>query len=207
MLSSSTVLSSGPAGFSKLAVWAVVATLAVLAIRYLLDRCLAGRPRRNETTTRISDNVALYAKPILTEAEARFFRSLEDAVDRRYLVWPQLPLWTFIETRSNDRGASTSFKNRISLKRVDFCLVDRQTSTVHKAIELDDRTHQRSDRQHRDAFVETVLKQAGVPLIRIPEAKVYDSQSIRRQLGIDRAGMNGRKLPVTSPRKTTALLN
>lgn len=195
MLSPSTVLSSDPAGLSKLAVWAVVATIAVLAIRYLLDRCLTGRLRRSGTATCISDNVAVYPKPILTEAEARFFRSLEDAVDGRYLVWPQLPLWTFIETRSNDRGAATSFKNRISLKRVDFCLIDRQTSTVHKAIELDDCTHQRSDRQHRDAFVQDVLKQAGVPLIRISAAKVYDSQTIRRQLGIDQADMNGRKLP------------
>lgn len=189
MFSPSTVLSSDPAEFSKLVILAVVVMLAVLAIQYLTSP-----RRRGAAKTLIPDNVALSAKPILTEAEARFFRSLEDAVEGDYLVCPQLPLWTFIETRSNDRGAAAALKNRINLKRVDFTLVDHRNFTVWKAIELDDRTHQRSDRQHRDAFVQDVLKQVGVPLVRIPGAKTYDPQTLRKQLGLEEADRDGRKL-------------
>ncbi|MGA6826828.1 DUF2726 domain-containing protein [Nitrospira sp. NS4] len=189
MLSPSKVIASDPAGFSSLLVWAVVVVLAVLAIRYLTDRL-----RRTVATSFTQDNVALDAKPVLTEAEARFFSSLETAVDGKYLVWPQLPLWTFIEARSSDAGAEAAFKNRIDRKRVDFCLVDRRTRTVRMAIELDDRTHERMKTQRRDAFVEGVLKEAGVPLIRIPAARAYDAQVIRRQLGMDQPGANSSKL-------------
>ncbi len=100
MLSPSNVIASDPARFSSLLVWVVVAVLAMLAIRYL-----AGKLRRTSAKALIQENVALSAKPVLTEAEARFFRSLEKAVDGEYLVWPQLPLWTFITTQSNDVGA------------------------------------------------------------------------------------------------------
>lgn len=63
---------------------------------------------------------------------------------------------------------------------------------VRMAIELDDRTHQREDRLRRDTFVEKVLKQAGVPLIRIPAARAYDAQAIRRQLGLDPSDVNSK---------------
>lgn len=138
MFSPAEVISADPAGFSRLIKWALSALLIVLAIRYLIDRCLTGWSGSSVGAKRIPNSVSLRSKPVLTEAEARFFRSLESAVDGEYLIWPQLPLWTFIDTQYND----VAFTNRIDRKRVDFCLVDRQTCTVYKAIELDDRTHQ-----------------------------------------------------------------
>ncbi len=179
MLSPTTVLSSNADTLSTVIVWMLFVGLAVLAIRFLTSKRQLGL-----SAAQSSNSPSLRSKPVLSDAEARFFRSLESAVDGEYLIWPQLPLWTFIETRSNDPGATVSFKNKINLKRVDFCLVDRRTCTVYKAIELDDRTHQRLKTQRRDALVEDVLKQAGVPLVRIPAASVYNSEAIRRQLGM-----------------------
>ncbi|MDE3041339.1 MAG: DUF2726 domain-containing protein [Nitrospirota bacterium] len=188
MLSPATVIGSDPATFFSLVVCALVIGLAVLVIKYLR------RTSRLGVSAISPDNLVRSSKPVLTEAEARFFCSLEKAVEGQYLVWPQLPLWTFIDVRSNHAGATAAFTNRINLKRVDFTLVDRRTFTVWKAIELDDRTHQRLDRQRRDAFVETVLKQAGVQLVRIPAARAYDTQAIRRQLGMNGTDVNDRTL-------------
>ncbi len=112
MFSPAEVISADPAGFSRLIKWAVSALLIVLAIRYLIDRCLTGWSGSSVGAKRIPNSVSLRSKPVLSDAEARFFRSLESAVDEEYLVWPQLPLWTFIETRSNDPGATVSFKNK-----------------------------------------------------------------------------------------------
>jgi hypothetical protein len=188
MLSPATIISSDTAGVFSLVVWALVIGLAVLAIKYLTSTSRLG-------VSAISpNNLVLSSKPVLTEGEARFFRSLEKAVEGQYLVWPQLSLWTFIDIRSNHAGAIAAFKNRINLKRVDFCLFNRQTLALQKAIELDDRSHQRSDRQRRDAFVESVLKQAGIPLIRIPAARAYDLKALRAQLGINGTDVNDRKL-------------
>ena len=188
MFSPTKVIGSDPAWFFSLVVWALIVGLAVLTIKYLTST------RRLGVSAISPNNLVLYSKPVLTECEARFFRSLERAVEGQYLVWPQLPLWTFIDIRSNHAGAIGAFKNRINLKRVDFCLVDRQTLALQKAIELDDRSHQHSDRQRRDAFVESVLKQAGIPLIRIPAARAYDSKALRAQLGINGTDVNDRKL-------------
>lgn len=163
---------------------AVAVAFAILAIRHLRGHYQTGRLRRNLAATIIPDNAALCVKPVLTEAEVRLCHSLERAVDGKYLVWPQLPLWTFVDVRSADAGVVAVLNNRINLKRVDFTLVDPQTRTIHKVIELDDRSHQRPERQHRDTFVEMVLKQAGVPLLRIPVAKAYDTQALRAQLGL-----------------------
>lgn len=175
MLSPTTVLSSNADSFSTVIVWLLFVGLAVLTIKFLTRKRLLGL-----SAGKSPNSLSLRSKPVLTEAEARFFRSLESAVGGQYLIWPQLPLWTFIDTPSND----VAFTNRINRKRVDFCLVDCRTCTVSKAIELDDRTHQRLKTQRRDAIVEDVLKQAGVPLIRIPVASVYNSEGIRRQLGM-----------------------
>jgi len=192
MFSPSTVISSDPIGFSKLVGWAVLTMIAVAAIRYVIVHYLPRMLRLKEPATIIPDNVRLSAKPILTEAEARFFQSLEMAVDGQYLVSPQLPLWAFIETLSHDRRSAASFTNRINLKRIDFCLIDLQTRAIRMAIELDDRTHQRVDRQRRDALVEAVLKQVGVPLVRFSVARAYDPQDIRKQLGLDGASRGNR---------------
>ena len=193
MLSQSSVIASDLAGMSWIVGGVAVMAFALLAIRYLQGQYLTDRLRRSVAATLIPDNVALCTKPVLTEAEARFFRSLEKAVDGKYLVCPQLPLWTFIDVFSSDAGVVKVFTNRIDRQRVDFTLVDRQTHKVYKAIELDERSHTRADRLRRDAFVEMVLKQAGVPLIRIASAKTYDAQAIRTQLGLNETEVNRSK--------------
>lgn len=169
------------------------AVSAVLGLIYLTRQYLTGRIRRMVAAIHIPDNVALYPKPMLTEAQARFFHSLEKAVEGEYLVWPQVPLWTFIDTLSNDAGVATVFTNRFNGQRIDFALVDPRTLTVWKAIQVEDRTTQRSDRQRRDGLVEMVLKQAGVPLVRISTANPGDSQAIRMQLGMAEADIPDRK--------------
>jgi very-short-patch-repair endonuclease len=184
MLSPATVLSANSAGLSSIVVWVVVVLFAILAIQFLTGQFLRDLLKGKVASTLTSGNVALRSKPVLSDAEARFLRSLEVSVAGQYLVWPQLPLWTFIETRASDKGALTSFTNRIDRKRVDFCLVDRQTCAVQIAIELDDRSHERVESQKRDALVEAVLQKAGVPLVRIPVTRTYDPQVIRKQLGL-----------------------
>ena len=49
-------------------------------------------------------------------------------------------------------------------------------------IELDDRSHQRVDRQERDAFVEELFQSTGIPLLRIRTTAAYDPFAIRSQL-------------------------
>ncbi len=50
-------------------------------------------------------------------------------------------------------------------------------------IELDDASHRRSSRQVRDEFVENACKAAGLPLLRVPVQREYNSREIAAQIG------------------------
>jgi hypothetical protein len=56
------------------------------------------------------------------------------------------------------------------------------------AIELDDSSHAREDRQARDAFVEQVFQAAGVPLLRFPVQHAYNVSEVRSSLSAFFAG-------------------
>ena len=106
----------------------------------------------------------------------------------QYTIFPQLSLWTLIDTTIKDRNNAAAFRNRINLMRVDFVLVDPDTLKTQMVIELDDRSHHREHRMTRDAFVERLLDRAGIKLVRIPVASTHESRTLRSRLGPDRPG-------------------
>jgi hypothetical protein len=95
--------------------------------------------------------------------------------------------WTiFAKVRLSDvftvpRGTAnwqTQF-NRVQSKHVDLVICDPATLRVVAGIELDDASHQRLDRQERDAFVEEVFSTARLPLIRVPAQRAYSVEQLR----------------------------
>jgi len=68
---------------------------------------------------------------------------------------------------------------QVSNKHVDFVLLNKQFKAV-AAIELDDRSHARADRQLRDRIVEHALATAGLPLIRVKVQQRYRWLAILR---------------------------
>lgn len=177
MLNPAQVLPSNLAPFFWLAILAV---LIFLAVRYYT---LPSR-RQPDRGPDLGIGVSLTQRPILTAAETKFFRALQATVGKQYTIFPQLPLWTLIQPESNDPNAARAFNNRINLKRIDFVLVDSASLMPYMAIELDDRSHDREDRQRRDAFVDEVLNQAGIKIVHIRASSTYDLQTIRTQIGL-----------------------
>ena len=49
-------------------------------------------------------------------------------------------------------------------------------------IELDDKSHQRKERQERGAFVGSVFAEAGLTLLHIPAAKGYVPEELAEQV-------------------------
>jgi Protein of unknown function (DUF2726) len=178
MLNPAQVLPSNLTPFFWLS---ILAMLIFLAIRYhtLLSR------RQPDRASALHPGVTLTQRPILTAAETKFFRILLAAVGKQYTIFPQLPLWTLIQPDSSDPNAAGAFNNRINLKRIDFVLVGSTSLMPYMAIELDDWSHQREDRQKRDAIVDDVLNQAGIKIVHIRASSTYDPQAIRDQLGLN----------------------
>ena len=152
--------------------------IVVLALKGLLHLPSG----RNAGELRTVTSVA--RRQILTANETAFFRSLHIAVGRQYVIFPQQSLQSILEGHAQSVSAQVSFTNQIDRKRVDFVLVDPQDLRVHLAIEVDDRSHEAEDRRRRDGFVESVLQQAGITLVRIPAARSYAVSTLRQQLGL-----------------------
>lgn len=116
----------------------------------------------------------------LSAAERSFYQVLLTALGDRATVCPKIGLWDlfFVARPHENRGA----KAHIDRKHVDFLVCQPITMQPLLGIELDDSSHQRPDRQQRDADVEAVFETAGLPLVRIPVRRSYNTQDLLKQL-------------------------
>lgn len=122
------------------------------------------------------------APGLFTAAETAFLRVLEQAAPE-YRVFGKVRVADVIRVQKGlGSSARTSALNRITSKHVDFVLCRPHDLGVVCAVELDDKTHGRKDRQARDAFLEHALAAAQVPLVRVKNQHRYDTAELRRLL-------------------------
>jgi very-short-patch-repair endonuclease len=114
----------------------------------------------------------------LSATEALFLAALRVAVADEYEIFAKVRLLDLVRL-TVEKGRQTAY-NKVQAKEIDFLLCDRDTSRPRLAIELDDSTHQRADRQGRDAFVEQVLEVIGLPVVRFAVTRAYDPREVAR---------------------------
>jgi len=136
----------------------------------------------NASTKRkvFKDNVYSYtAKSLMmTRIESEFFTKLDQAVSERYFVFPQVHLSALLDHRVKGQDWKFAFRH-INGKSVDFVLCDKETLRPTYAIELDDLTHEQSDRRKRDAEVERIFKEANIPLVRFKNKDTSETEIIK----------------------------
>jgi very-short-patch-repair endonuclease len=117
----------------------------------------------------------------LTRAEHEFYGALIAAVGDKYYVFAQVHLPTILDNKvkGQDWRAALAHINR---KSVDFVLCDKAYISPKLAIELDDKSHERPDRQERDKEVERILADAGVPLLRIENKGRFDPAELAQRI-------------------------
>lgn len=130
-----------------------------------------------------TDDVQFRPRPLLTKAEISFLEALEKVVPPQIRIYAQVPVIVLVDVVADDFSTRTSNSNRIDKKRVDFVLVDPQTMVVRKVVELDDRSHDRPDRQNRDELVDDVLGRAGIPVVHCKAQATYDLATLRETIG------------------------
>lgn len=127
---------------------------------------------------------------LMTKAEDEFFIKLERAVSERYYVFPQVHLSALLDHHVKGQNWSYAFRH-INGKSVDYVLCSRETLQPTYAIELDDFSHEKSDRQKRDKEVERVFSEAGLPLIRFKDGNVTEQEIIQELTNARKlAGLN-----------------
>lgn len=129
----------------------------------------------------------------LSAAERSFYQVLLMALGDRATVCPKIGLWDlfFVARPHENPGA----KAHIDRKHVDFLVCQPITMQPLLGIELDDSSHQRPDRQQRDADVEAVFETAGLPLIRIQVQRSYNTRDLMKQLEPHLPAVSTRQAP------------
>ena len=113
---------------------------------------------------------------LCSAGEWRFCQVLEEAIGDRFDIMFQVRVAAILRPLREDHWEKHG--RRISQKAFDFVLIEKGTSLVRCAIELDDRTHQRPDRRSRDRFLELACKRAGLPLVRVRVTRTYDASAL-----------------------------
>ena len=114
----------------------------------------------------------------LSPAEHNFYFVLKSVVSDNVLICPKVSLGDLFHAKTSDASKFRIYRNKIDRKHVDYLLCDPKTIKPILGIELDDKSHQRGDRQTRDEFVENVFKAARLPLVRIPVKHSYSTNEI-----------------------------
>jgi hypothetical protein len=147
---------------------AVIAVLAVLKLK------TAGGAKRG---------VYYLRKTLFTAAERSFLGVLERALPPGVRVFGKVRLADIFGVQSGlDASSRQSARNRIDRKHVDFLLVRVDDLAPLAGIELDDKSHEREERQQRDASVDEVFSEAGLPLLHVPAQQTYDPTDLRARV-------------------------
>jgi hypothetical protein len=125
----------------------------------------------------------------LSPAELNFYRVLVTVTADWATLFIKVNLGDLFYAKTGEYGQNQAYRNKIDRKHVDFLLCDPNTLRPLLAIELDDNSHTRPDRQARDAFVDGVFAAAGLPLLHVPVSHSYPTKKLhtflRRKAGLD----------------------
>jgi very-short-patch-repair endonuclease len=116
-----------------------------------------------------------YAKPPLSRPEQVLYHRLVSALpDHIILAQVQLSRFLGVKKGNNYRA----WFNRINRMTADFVVCNKDFSIV-AVIELDDSTHQRTDRQAADTKKDKALSSAGVRIVRWQANAIPDKAAIQ----------------------------
>lgn len=122
-------------------------------------------------------------KYLMTRAELDLYKKLVQIANGRYIIVPQVRLSSLFDERVKGQNWKAALSH-INQKSVDFVLLDSTTYQIYAAIECDDPTHNRADRQSRDVEVNRIFSSAGLPLFRIRNSLHKSAAQIKKELDI-----------------------
>jgi Protein of unknown function (DUF2726) len=159
--------------------WEIFSVIALLVLLCLVAILLKSSGRRR---------LPYFSRgQLLTRGEAVFYQSLRRALPAGTSLAPKVRLCDIIDCDTAARRKG--FWNRINQKHADFVLINTETTDILLIIELDDATHNRRDRQMRDAFVDQAFAAAGIEILHVKAAAKYSVNELRANVMARVTGM------------------
>jgi hypothetical protein len=143
-----------------------------LACFLVLTRLL----RRQRKTGRLPYQIA---ESRLSVPEHQFFQALRVAVDARYPVFAKVRLGDLLNVSPLSPWIARS---RINQNHVDFVVCSPQDFSPLVGVELDDPAEPLPARLERDDFINSALRAAKCPVLRIQAAPEYSTADLRARI-------------------------
>lgn len=113
------------------------------------------------------------AKPLLTDHEAQLYNLLRLAVEDRYLLFTQIPLWCLLDLRLPSGTPPAETLRELALTRATFVLVHPGSRLVEKVVQVERPVAEDVSKGSQDTMFEEALRAAGVQLVRLSPLHTY----------------------------------
>jgi len=128
-------------------------------------------------------NTIVTSDPIFTEPELFLYNLLQMAVQDRYLILAQVPLWACVSVDTPEKARS-KLLNHLAFKRVDFVLLHPGTRHIEQVVQIDHASFDPSAVERR-RVVESILDAAGIKLVFVQSKKSYTIPELTALLGLE----------------------
>jgi len=161
-------------------------TLIVTVPALLLWRILSGRARGNVRSGPFTLPlvVVLRSQALLGERELLLYNLIRLAVEDRYLVFAQVPLWSFLAVEAEGESRVEVLRH-LALKRADVALVHPGSRMVEQVVQFEvgepasDPAGALPGRE-----VQRILHAAGIRVTTLNVQPAYTVQELERMLGM-----------------------
>lgn len=144
----------------------IIALIVYIALSKLEKPQAKVEPAEPEVTIKDLEKMPYKKKLLLTKNEWSFYKALKPTADELgYTVLAKIRVADLVEVTSADRSEWQKYFNKINKKHIDFALAKPENLQIVILIELDDNSHNNSQKQ-RDEFIEALYKQTGYKLLR-----------------------------------------
>ena len=146
---------------------------------------LASRRKRRarKSLPLMMKGVTVVQKPLLTEWELSLYNLLRITVQDHYLIFAQVPLWTFVslESSGNDR---IRLVKHMALKRVDFALVHPGSRRVEQVIQTEEESSV-PGQEERQRIIESIIGHTEIKLVKVQSKQSYTIPELAALLGLE----------------------
>jgi hypothetical protein len=125
-----------------------------------------------------SEELPYEKKPFVFDAmtELTLFRTLLELYDDKYYVFPEIGYSKLIQVK---KGVERKYRNKFDKKSADFVLCDKEHAVARLVIELDGTSHNSEKRMERDARVDKMMQDIGLPILHL-KTSAMDKESVKR---------------------------
>ena len=159
--------------------------LIILLLALLLWRIVAaGRSKASQLGPfHLPSGVTLRPQALFSDAELLLYNLIRIAVQDRYLVFAQVPLWSILSVEAEGE-LRTQVLRHLALKRVDFVLVHPGSRVVEQVVQVDEQLPAESDDQVRRREVQRMVQAAGIRFTTLRARPAYTVQELEQLLGV-----------------------